>query len=47
MHDQQQPDTIEMTSLADQGRTVNIIYLDSREAFNTASPKIVMAKLMK
>lgn len=47
MHDKQQPDRIEMTGLAEQGGTVNIIYLDFREAFNTASPKTIIEKLMK
>ncbi|KAK4806176.1 hypothetical protein QYF61_001099 [Mycteria americana] len=37
----------EMTGLVDEGRAVDIVYLDFRKAFDTVSPKILIEKLMK
>ncbi|KAK4829153.1 LOW QUALITY PROTEIN: hypothetical protein QYF61_002368, partial [Mycteria americana] len=37
----------EMTSLVDEGRAVDIVYLDFSEAFNTACHKILIEKLLK
>lgn len=37
----------EITGLLDEGRVVGIVYLDFHEAFDTASDKILMEKLMQ
>ncbi|GAB0207649.1 mitochondrial enolase superfamily member 1 [Grus japonensis] len=37
----------EMTGLVDEGRAVDIVYLDFRKAFDTVSPKIFIDKLLK
>ena len=37
----------EMTGLVDEGRAVNIDYLDFSKAFDTVSYKILIEKLMK
>ncbi|GAB0207040.1 mitochondrial enolase superfamily member 1 [Grus japonensis] len=36
----------EMTGLVDEGRAVDIVYLDIRKAFDTMSHKILMEKLL-